>query len=95
MKLLRCDVCVVGSGIAGISAALAAREAGACVVLVSLGTLGSGASFSGTTWGLGMVGPLSDSTEDKEAFVQGILAPAGDVATSGMQRCSQIDFMSL
>lgn len=84
MKLLRCDVCVVGSGIAGISAALAAREAGACVVLVSLGTLGSGASFSGTTWGLGMVGPLSDSTEDKEAFVQGILAPAGDVATSGM-----------
>ena len=86
MNILHSDVCVVGSGIAGICAALAARGSGAQVILVSLGKLGSGASFSGTTWGLGMVGPLSDSPQDQEAFVRGILAPAGDVATPAMAR---------
>lgn len=86
MNIFSCDVCVVGSGIAGISAALAARESGARVILVSLGALGSGASFSGTTWGLGMVGPLSESPQDQEDFVRGVLAPAGDVATPAMAK---------
>lgn len=54
------DVVVVGAGIAGIAAALSARELGARVLLLTDGTLCGGSSFSSNTWGLGMV---SESTE--------------------------------
>lgn len=40
-----CDVLVLGSGIAGISAALTAAESGASVILVCKGRLFSGSSF--------------------------------------------------
>ncbi|MBR1828113.1 MAG: FAD-dependent oxidoreductase, partial [Atopobiaceae bacterium] len=49
------DVVVVGAGIAGIAAALSARELGARVLLVTSDTLCDGSSFSRNTWGLGMV----------------------------------------
>ena len=46
-----CDVLVLGSGIAGISAALTAAESGASVILVCKGRLFSGSSFyPGEPW---------------------------------------------
>lgn len=75
MELVSCDVCVVGSGIAGLCAATAAVEAGASVTLVCQGALCSGSSFAGTTWGLGMVGPRSDSDADVQAFVDAVQDP--------------------
>ena len=52
-----CDVLVLGSGIAGISAALRAAEMGKQVTLCCKGKLFSGSSFYPGTWGLGLVGP--------------------------------------
>lgn len=65
------DVIVIGSGIAGASAALEAAHTGARVALVSLGETFSGSSFYGGTWGLGLVGPESDG--DIDDFVATIL----------------------
>lgn len=60
-----CDVLVVGSGIAGVTAALEAARSGARTVLASLGPLFSGSSFYPGTWGLGLIAPLDDAdTED-------------------------------
>ena len=59
-----CDVLVLGSGIAGISAALTAAESGASVILVCKGRLFSGSSFYPGTWGLGLVGPADESPYD-------------------------------
>ncbi len=70
MHELSCDVIVVGSGLAGTTAALAAAEAGASVTLISLGPLFSGSSFYPGTWGLGCVGPENEA--DVEEFVQTI-----------------------
>ena len=58
-----CDVLVLGSGIAGISAALTAAESGASVILVCKGRLFSGSSFYPGTWGLGLVGPADEADE--------------------------------
>lgn len=58
-----CDVLVLGSGIAGISAALSAAETGATVILACKGKLFSGSSFYPGTWGLGLVGPADKSDE--------------------------------
>ena len=58
-----CDVLVLGSGIAGISAALTAAESGASVILVCKGRLFSGSSFYPGTWGLGLVGPADGADE--------------------------------
>ena len=58
-----CDVLVVGSGIAGLSAALEAADAGARVTVASRGPLCSGSSFFPGTWGLGMIGPVDESDE--------------------------------
>ena len=52
-----CDVLVLGSGIAGISAALQAAENGSQVALCCKGKLFSGSSFYPGTWGLGLIGP--------------------------------------
>lgn len=59
-----CDVVVIGAGIAGTTAALAAADAGARVTLVSSAAIFSGSSFFGGTWGLGLVGPQDSSDED-------------------------------
>lgn len=59
----RCDVLVVGSGIAGLTAALEAAEAGCAVTLTTGARLFSGSSFYPGTWGLGLIGP--ENQEDQ------------------------------
>lgn len=59
-----CDVLVLGSGIAGISAALSAAERGARVLLACKGPLFSGSSFYPGTWGLGLIGPEDQADEE-------------------------------
>lgn len=51
------DVLVIGSGIAGATAAITAAEAGSRVALGCAGGFLSGSSFYPGTWGLGLVGP--------------------------------------
>lgn len=62
-KSLDCNVLVIGSGIAGISAAIAAAESGSSVILACKGKLFSGSSFYPGTWGLGLIGPADKSDE--------------------------------
>lgn len=51
------DVLVVGSGLAGLTAAISAAEEGARTAIISRGRLCSGSSFYPGTWGLGLVAP--------------------------------------
>ena len=67
MRVEQADVVVVGSGLAGISAAIEASRAGARVALLTTGTLCGGSSFSPHTWGLGMVTPLDTAVERRHA----------------------------
>jgi L-aspartate oxidase len=69
-KTRSCDVLVVGSGIAGISAALKAAESGCSVILACKGQLFSGSSFYPGTWGLGLIGPADQ--RDEEDLVESI-----------------------
>lgn len=64
---VRCDVLVVGAGLAGVSATIEAARAGAKVVLSSLGPVFSGSSFYGGTWGLGLIGPEDEQDADELA----------------------------
>lgn len=57
------DVLVVGSGIAGLSAALEAADAGVSVALLTSTHLFSGSSFYPGTWGLGLIGPVDTGDE--------------------------------
>lgn len=57
-------VCVVGSGLSGIRAAIASACAGASTVLCSEGPILSGSSFYPGTWGLGLAGPRDESDEE-------------------------------
>ena len=71
MRVIKTDVVVVGSGLAGISAAVEAARAGARVALLTAGTLCEGSSFSPHTWGLGMVSPLdleSERSRDEQSL---------------------------
>ena len=70
-KATDCDVLVLGSGIAGISAALRAAELGARVILACKGPLFSGSSFYPGTWGLGLIGPENEA--DKKDLAETIL----------------------
>lgn len=67
-----CDVLVIGSGIAGLEAALAAASAGRRVVLASRGPIFSGSSFYPGTWGLGLIGP--ENGRDEADLAASILA---------------------
>lgn len=58
------DVLVVGAGIAGTQAALAAAQAGARVALASAGKTFSGSSFFPGTWGLGLIAPDGEDDVD-------------------------------
>lgn len=62
-KTMDCDVLVIGSGIAGISAAITAAESGSSVILACKGKLFSGSSFYPGTWGLGLIGPTDREDE--------------------------------
>ena len=74
------DVLVVGAGLAGTTAALAAARAGARVALASSGATFSGSSFFGGTWGLGLVGPLSDDSAGEKDLVDAICEVGRGVA---------------
>lgn len=78
------DVLVVGAGIAGCEAALAAAETGARVALASAGETFSGSSFFPGTWGLGLVGP--DGQKDEDDFVNTILEVGRGVALPELVR---------
>ena len=67
----KCDVLVAGCGIAGLSAALAAAEAGARVTLLCAGEVFSGSSFYPGTWGFGLIGP--ENADDKTDLAESIL----------------------
>ena len=70
-RSISCDVLVLGSGIAGISAALTAAESGSSVILACKGKLFSGSSFYPGTWGLGLIGPADqDDIENLAATIQ-------------------------
>lgn len=79
-----CDVLVLGSGIAGISAALEAAEAGRSVTLACKGQLFSGSSFYPGTWGLGLIGP--DGEADQENLCQTIREVGCGMADPAMVR---------
>lgn len=57
------DVLVIGSGIAGLCAAIQAARAGATVAIASAGKTMSGSSFFPGTWGLGLIGPVDEDDE--------------------------------
>ncbi len=81
---LQCDVCVIGTGLAGCLAALEAAEAGGRVCLASTGPLFSGSSFFEGTWGLGCIAP--DGPEMAEDLVQTILDVGCGVADEQLVR---------
>ena len=72
------DVLVVGSGIAGLCAAVEAARTGSHVVLASAGKIMSGSSFFPGTWGLGLVGPENES--DEQDLIDTVLSVGGGVA---------------
>ena len=72
------DVLVIGSGIAGLCAAIEAARAGATVTVASAGKTMSGSSFFPGTWGLGLIGPID--AEDEQDLIDTIQAVGGGVA---------------
>ena len=78
------DVIVIGAGIAGCEATLAAAESGARVALASAGETFSGSSFFPGTWGLGLVGPKGE--KDEGDFVNTILEVGRGMAVPELVR---------
>ena len=72
------DVLVIGSGIAGLCAAIEAARAGASVTVASAGKTMSGSSFFPGTWGLGLIGPVD--AEDEQDLIDTIQTVGGGVA---------------
>lgn len=72
------DVLVIGSGIAGLCAAIEAARAGATVTMASAGKTMSGSSFFPGTWGLGLIGPVDE--DDEQDLIYTIQAVGGGVA---------------
>ncbi len=72
------DVLVIGSGIAGLCAAIEAACTGAAVTVASAGKTMSGSSFFPGTWGLGLIGPVDE--DDEQDLIDTILAVGGGVA---------------
>lgn len=78
------DVLVVGSGIAGLSAAVEAARQGASVAVASSTHLFSGSSFYPGTWGFGLVGPEND--DDLEDLIHTICEVGCQMADPVMVR---------
>lgn len=72
------DVLVIGSGIAGLCAAIEAARTGATVTIASAGKTMSGSSFFPGTWGLGLIGPVDEG--DEQDLIDTIQAVGGGVA---------------
>lgn len=72
------DVLVIGSGIAGLCAAIEAARAGATVAIASAGKTMSGSSFFPGTWGLGLIGPVDE--DDEQELIDTIQTVGGGVA---------------
>lgn len=72
------DVLVIGSGIAGLCAAIEAAHVGATVTMASAGKTMSGSSFFPGTWGLGLIGPVDE--EDERDLIDTIQTVGGGVA---------------
>ena len=72
------DVLVIGSGIAGLCAAIEAASGGATVTVASAGKTMSGSSFFPGTWGLGLIGPID--AKDEQDLIDTIQAVGGGVA---------------
>ena len=72
------DVLVIGSGIAGLCAAIEAAHTGTAVTVASAGKTMSGSSFFPGTWGLGLIGPVDE--DDEQDLIDTILAVSGGVA---------------
>lgn len=77
-------VLVVGGGLAGVTAAIAAAEAGAQVAITCAGRLFGGSSFRPATWGLGLVAP--DGPGDEEDLARTILDIGGGAADEALVR---------
>lgn len=78
------SVLVIGAGLAGITAALAAADEGSQVTIACAGPLFGGSSFRKTTWGLGLVAP--DGKEDEADLSETILSIGGGVADEKIVR---------
>lgn len=74
------DVLVIGSGIAGLCAAIEAARAGVSVTVASAGKTMSGSSFFPGTWGLGLIGPVDE--DDEQDLIDTIQTVGGSVADS-------------
>lgn len=72
------DVLVIGSGIAGLCAAIEAARTGATVAIASAGKTMSGSSFFPGTWGLGLIGPVDEG--DEQDLIDTIQAVGGGAA---------------
>ncbi len=72
------DVLVIGSGIAGLCAAIEAASGGATVTVASAGKTMSGSSFFPGTWGLGLIGPVDK--DDEQDLIDTIQTVGGGVA---------------
>ena len=72
------DVLVIGSGIAGLCAAIEAACTGAAVTVASAGKTMSGSSFFPGTWGLGLIGPVDEN--DEQDLIDTIQTVGGGVA---------------
>ncbi len=72
------DVLVIGSGIAGLCAAIEAARTGATVAVASAGKIMSGSSFFPGTWGLGLIGPVNE--DDEQDLIDTIQTVGGGVA---------------
>ncbi len=72
------DVLVIGTGIAGLCAAIEAARTGATVAVASAGKTMSGSSFFPGTWGLGLIGPTDAA--DEQDLIDTIQTVGGGVA---------------
>ena len=75
---LRCDVLVVGAGLAGLRAARDCAAAGLRVLVAVKGTLCSGASFYPLTDGLGSQLPMDEA--DKPVYLEEVLESGAGMA---------------
>lgn len=78
----KCDVFVIGAGIAGVMSAIQASNNGASVIISSSANILSGSSFYPGTWGLGLIGP--ENKEDEKDLARTIKEVGCDVVDENL-----------